>query len=94
MVITDKLPLDYKKFVVQFVSPQCTYTKATNTVLCTIPTLPAGANVSFVVEAQVSGSVGTISNTASITSSGTPDPVASNNTNTVSLVMKGGTGKK
>jgi hypothetical protein len=94
VVISDKLPLDPKKFVVQYVSPQCTYTKATHTVSCTIPTLPAGRSVTFVVEAQISGSVGTIANTAKIVSSATPDPVSTNNENTVTLVMKGGTGKK
>ena len=31
IVVTDKLPLDYKKVTVQFLSPQCTWTKATNT---------------------------------------------------------------
>jgi hypothetical protein len=40
------------------------------------------------------GSVGTINNTATITSSGTFDAVTGNNTNAASLVMKGGTGKK
>jgi hypothetical protein len=55
--------------------------------------VPAGASVSFVIEAQVSGSVGNIANTASLQSS-TFDPVTSNNTNAVSVVMKGGTGKR
>lgn len=94
VVVTDQLPLDPKKFVVQYVSPQCTYTKATHSLSCTIGTLPAGVQVSFVVEAQVAGSVGTITNTASIASSATPDPVTTNNQNTVTLVMKGGTGKR
>ena len=49
--------------------------------------------MTYVVEAQVSGSVGTITNTATLTSA-TADPVSGNNTNAVSLVMKGGTGKK
>src|SRR5262249_38326565 len=35
--VTDKLPLDAKKLTVQFISPQCTYTKTTNTVVCTAP---------------------------------------------------------
>jgi hypothetical protein len=94
IVVTDQLPLTAKKLVVQFVSPQCTYTKATHSLTCTVPTLPAGQSVSFVVEAQISGSVGLVTNTATIASSATPDPVAANNTNTVTLVHKGGTGKK
>lgn len=92
VVVTDKLPLDPKKVVVQFVSPQCTYTAANHTVVCTSSTVPAGAVVEFVIEVQVSGSVGTISNTATLTST-TTDPVSANNTDEVSIVMKGGTGK-
>ena len=68
IVVTDRLPLDAKKFVVQFVSPSCVYTKATHTVRCTSPVIPAGASVTFVIEAQVSGSVGNFANTASVTS--------------------------
>lgn len=93
VVVTDVLPLDPKKLVVQFVSPQCTYTKATHTVVCTSSRVPAGAKVEFVIEAQVSGSVGTVLNTATLSSS-TPDPVAANNVDSASIVMKGGTGKK
>ncbi|MGH9179297.1 MAG: hypothetical protein ACRD0N_12185 [Acidimicrobiales bacterium] len=92
IVVDDVLPLDPKKLVVQFVSPQCTYTKATHSVRCTAPNVPAGATVTFVIEAQVQGSVGTITNTATLTSQF--DPVASNNTNSATLVMKGGTGKR
>lgn len=92
IVVTDALPLTNKKLVVQYVSPQCTYTKATHTVRCTSANVPAGASVTFVIESQVSGSVGTILNTASVTSS-TPDLTLGNNTNAASIVMKGGTGK-
>ena len=91
IVVTDALPLTNKKLVVQYVSPQCIYTKATHTVRCTAANLPAGASVTFVIEAQVSGSVGTVLNTASVTSS-TPDLTLGNNTNSASIVMKGGTG--
>ena len=77
----------------QYLSPQCTYAKATNTVTCTSANVPAGASVTFVIEVQAQGSVGTISNTATVTSA-TPDPVAGNNANAATLVMKGGTGKK
>jgi uncharacterized repeat protein (TIGR01451 family) len=92
VTVTDKLPLDYKKVTVQFLSPQCTWTKATNTVVCTAATIPAGATATFVIEAQVQGSVGTITNTATEISA-TSDPVTANNTNAVNIVVKGGTGK-
>ena len=59
---------------------------------CTAPNLPAGQSVSFVIEVQTQGSVRTILNTATV-SSATADPVLANNTNAVTLVVKGGTGK-
>ena len=93
IVVVDTLPLDKKKLVVQFLSPQCTYNSSTHKVTCTAANVPAGATVTFVIEAQVQGSVGTIINTATLSSS-TLDPVSLNNTNAASLVMKGGTGKK
>ncbi|MCM0675531.1 DUF11 domain-containing protein [Micromonospora phytophila] len=92
VTVVDKLPLDPKKLVVQYVSPQCTYVKATHTVTCTAATVPAGATVTFVIEAQAQGSVRTIQNSATLTSS-TPDPVAGNNTDDVTIVVKGGTGR-
>ena len=70
----------------------CTYVKATHTVTCRAATVPAGASVTFVIEAQVSGSVGTVLNTATLTAT-TPDPVTANNSNAVTVVIKGGTGK-
>ena len=93
ITVTDRLPLDSKKLVVQYVSPQCTYNKATHTVTCTSPTVKAGTSVTFVIEAQVSGSVGTILNSADVAST-TTDPDLTNNRNDASIVMKGGTGKK
>jgi uncharacterized repeat protein (TIGR01451 family) len=93
VVVTDVLPLDPKKFVVQYVSPACTYNKITHTVVCNSPVIPAGASVTFVVEAQVAGSVGNFPNTASVTAA-TPDPVPGNNTNTATVIQKGGTGGK
>ena len=92
ITVVDRLPLDAKKVVVQYVSPQCTYVKATHTVTCRAATVPAGASVTFVIEAQVSGSVGTVLNTATLTAT-TPDPVTANNSNAVTVVIKGGTGK-
>jgi uncharacterized repeat protein (TIGR01451 family) len=91
--VTDTLPLTNKKFIVQYVSPQCTYTLATHVVVCTAARLPAGATVTFVIEGQVNGSVGTIVNSANVTST-TPDPAPGNNRNDASIVVKGGTGKK
>jgi uncharacterized repeat protein (TIGR01451 family) len=92
IVVTDILPLTAKKLVVQFISPQCTYNSTTHRVTCTADPLPAGATVTFVIEAQASGSVGTILNKSSVTSS-TPDPDGTNNANDASIVVKGGTGK-
>lgn len=91
VVVTDVLPLDARKLVVQYVSPQCTYTRATHTVRCTATNIPAGAQVQFVIEAQANGSVGTITNRASVISS-TTDPVTSNNADDATIVVKGGTG--
>ena len=92
ITVVDQLPLDPRKMVVQFVSPQCTYVEATHTVTCSAATLPAGASVTFVIEVQAAGSVRTVLNSATLTSS-TPDPVAGNNTDAVTIVVKGGTGK-
>jgi hypothetical protein len=93
IVVTDTLPLTPKKLVVQYLSPQCTYTQATHSVRCTAGTIPAGASVTFVIEAQVQGSVGTILNTSRVSST-TFDATLANNTNAASIVIKGGTGKK
>lgn len=93
VTVTDKLPLDPKKVVVQYVSPGCTYTTSTHTVSCSTGRIPAGTAVTFVIEVQVGGSVGTLTNTADVRSS-TFDPATGNNTNTASQVIKGGTGKK
>ncbi|GAA1056851.1 hypothetical protein GCM10017608_11330 [Agromyces luteolus] len=92
VVVTDELPLTAKKLVVQYISPQCSYDKAAHTVTCSASEVPAGATVSFVIEAQANGSVGTVLNDADVTSS-TSDPNGSNNGNAASLVVKGGTGK-
>ena len=92
VTVVDKLPLDPKKLVVQYVSPQCAYDKATHTVTCTAATVPAGATVTFVIEAQAQGSVRTIQNSATLTST-TPDPATGNNTDDVTIVVKGGTGR-
>ncbi|WP_400999245.1 hypothetical protein [Agromyces sp. GXQ0307] len=92
IVVVDDLPLTAKKLVVQYVSPQCTYDSAAHEVTCTAGTVPAGASVQFVIEAQANGSVGTIQNDADVTSA-TPDPDTGNNANAATIVVKGGTGK-
>jgi hypothetical protein len=93
VTVRDQLPLDPKKLVVQYVSPQCTYNRASHVVTCSTANIPAGAAVTFVIEAQVAGSVGTITNSADVASQ-TADPAPGNNANAASLVMKGGTGKR
>lgn len=93
ITVTDVLPLDPKKVVVQYISPECTYDQPTHTVTCTSANVPAGATVAFTIEVQIAGSVGAIDNTGSLTST-TSDPVADNNIDSISVVVKGGTGKK
>jgi uncharacterized repeat protein (TIGR01451 family) len=93
ITVVDQLPLDAKKVVVQFVSPGCTYNKPAHQVTCTATApLPVGEQMSFVIEAQINGSVRLITNTATLTAT-TPDPVIANNTDAVDIVVKGGTGK-
>ena len=93
VIVTDTLPLNSKKVVVQYVSPGCTYDEPSHIVTCTADTIPAGEVTTFTIEVQFNGSVRTVTNTATITSSGTFDPVSANNTNSVDIVVKGGTGK-
>jgi uncharacterized repeat protein (TIGR01451 family) len=93
IVVVDALPLDPKKLTVQYVSPQCQYDAASHTVTCTSSVVPAGQSVTFVIEAQVQGSVKTIANTATVSAS-TFDPVLANNTNEATIVHQGGTGGK
>jgi hypothetical protein len=92
VVVTDPLPLTSKKLVVQFLSPSCTYNEGTHTVTCSTATLPAGTSVTYEIQVQVKGSVGTITNTATATTS-TFDPNLENNSDTVNVVHQGGTGK-
>jgi hypothetical protein len=92
ILVTDPLPLTNKKVTVQFLSPGCAYNKALHTVTCTAASLPYGSAVTFEVQIQVSGSNGTLTNTASVTSA-TPDPNTANNSDSVANVVQGGTGK-
>ena len=91
IVVLDELPLNHKKFVVQYLSPQCAYDQSTHSVTCTAPVVPAGESVAFVIEAQISGSVSTINNHAEVSTS-TPDPDVANNANDATIVHQGGTG--
>jgi uncharacterized repeat protein (TIGR01451 family) len=92
VVVTDPLPLTNKKLKVQFLSPGCTYSLGSHTVTCSTPTVPFGTSVVFEVQVQIQGSNGTVTNTATVSSS-TADPVAGNNSDTVNNVVQGGTGK-
>lgn len=103
VVVTDTLPLDPKTFVVQYVSPNCTYypTPAPHRVVCNVADtdwnpipLPAGAVAGpFQIQAVVKGSKGTFPNSATVTSI-TPDPYAANNTDLVKTTVQGSTGKR
>jgi uncharacterized repeat protein (TIGR01451 family) len=93
VVTVDTLPLTPKKLVVQHLTPSCTYSAATHKVTCTTARIPAGTAVTYEIEVQIKGSVGTIQNSATVQSS-TPDPVSDNNTDTVANTVQGGTGKK
>ncbi|MGH3362840.1 MAG: hypothetical protein ACRDOM_10330, partial [Nocardioides sp.] len=81
VVVVDTLPLTSKKLLVQHLSPSCTYDQAAHAVTCSRNTLPAGTAVVFDIEVQIRGSVGSITNTATVTSAS--DPVSDNNTDTV-----------
>jgi uncharacterized repeat protein (TIGR01451 family) len=90
VVVTDTLPLDPKKVRVVTVSQNCTYNEAAHNVVCTVAgALPAGQFATFTIDIQVAGSVGSILNTASVTSS-TADPNPANNTDSLQMVVKGG----
>src|SRR5262249_38244575 len=82
VVVVDELPLSKKKFDVQSVSPQCHYARKQHTVTCSAATVPAGASVRFVIKAEVKHFEGLLENDADLTS-GTFDPVATNNENDV-----------
>ena len=93
VVVTDPLPFDPKKLKVVFVSQNCAYNQGTHTVTCTVAgPLPYGQFASFIIDVQSAGNLGTLSNTASLTSS-TTDPTASNNSDVVQLIIKGGSAR-
>ncbi|RKE09798.1 putative repeat protein (TIGR01451 family) [Catellatospora citrea] len=86
LVVVDQLPLKSKEVEVEYVSPQCSYAKETHTVTCTATTLPAGAKAAFEIRVKFKDDC-KIENTATVKSS-TPDPVLTNNTNTIKLAVK------
>jgi len=90
VVVTDTLPLDPKKVKVIFVSQNCVYNKLAHNVVCTVAgPLPFGQSATFVIDIQTQGSVGNITNNASVTSS-TADPNLVNNSDQVQVKLKGG----
>ena len=99
VVMTDKLPLTAKKLPFLYyngVGPaagQCTYTKATHTFSCSFGTLVTGDSRTVDVWLDARGSVGTITNTASVSSS-TSDPNTANNSARKDVRIKGGPGPK
>ena len=92
VVVVDTLPLTARKLTVQFLSPGCSYSKVTHLVTCTAATIPAGSTVTFQIQVQISGSSGSLTNVARV-SSATADPTPGNNTDSVNNVVQGGTGK-
>jgi hypothetical protein len=79
--------------IVQYLSPSCTYSAGTHTVTCHTTTLKAGTNVTYTIQVQVKGTQKfTLINTAPVTSD-TDDPDTSNNSDTVTNVVQGSTGK-
>jgi uncharacterized repeat protein (TIGR01451 family) len=93
VVVTDTLPLDPKKLKVVFVSQNCTYNLGAHNVVCNVAgALPAGQIATFIIDVQVSGSVGSFTNDVSVTTS-TTDPNLTNNSDQVKMVVKGGTAR-
>lgn len=95
VVVTDTLPLDPKKLKVVFVSQNCVYnpTAVPHNVVCNVAgSLPVGQSATFIIDVQVSGSVGTFTNNVSVTSS-TADPNLANNGDQMKMIVKGGTAR-
>lgn len=91
VVVIDNLPLDPKKFVVQYVSEDCVYDKPSHTVTCTTAVLPAGSQVLHVIQGDIKGKATVVRNTASVSSS-TTDPTLGNNSDTYLITVQGGKG--
>lgn len=91
VVVVDKMPLDAKKFVVQYVSEDCVYDLPTHTVTCTTAVLPTGSKVLHVIQGDIKGKATVVRNTASVSSS-TTDPTIGNNSDTFLITVQGGKG--
>ena len=50
VVVTDNLPLDAKKMIVQFLTPGCTYDAVQHRVTCSVASLAAGTSATFPVQ--------------------------------------------
>jgi hypothetical protein len=79
-------------FVFETSNGPCAYVESTHTVECDFGTLAAGASVSFDIHIQTKGNLGTITNTATVSST-TTDPDLSNNTASKDMLVQGGSDK-
>jgi uncharacterized repeat protein (TIGR01451 family) len=91
VTVVDPLPSTAKKLPVEFVSEQCSYSAGSHTVTCTEPVLAAGDSVTFAIQVRAKGSLGDLFNTATVSST-TTDPNGGNNSDTLLMTVKGGTG--
>jgi uncharacterized repeat protein (TIGR01451 family) len=90
VVVTDLLPTTGKKnepVSIVYLSEQCVAVDLV--VTCTTPTIKAGEAAQHEIHIQVSGKVSELNNTASFTSD-TDDPDLGNNSDTLKMVVKGG----
>jgi uncharacterized repeat protein (TIGR01451 family) len=86
VVVTDALPLTQQAI---YLSDTGACTKSGNTLTCNMGTLGVGQSKSFNINETVKGARGSVSNTATVTSS-TTDPNTGNNTSTRTVTIKGG----
>jgi len=93
LLVADTLPLTPKKFVFEFATLGCAYNKATHTVTCNQAVLKNEETVTFLIQGTFKGSVGDVTNTATVTST-TNDPNVSNNTDESNQTIGGGKGNK
>jgi uncharacterized repeat protein (TIGR01451 family) len=89
-VVTDNLP-NLKQATYQSDTGGCAKNAKTPTVLtCTLGNLAVGTSKAFNIYERVNGTQGSISNTASVTSTFTPptaDPNTANNTSTRNVII-------
>jgi len=93
VVVTDNLPT-IKQATYKSDTGGCIGNATPPTILtCNLDTMPAGTSKSFNIYELVNGAQGSVSNTASVASTGpspTPDPNASNNSFTLTVTVAGG----